>query len=173
MRLFGLCSIRVALEASLTSRRRFGTCVIAPKTSSERIVILLVHTRSIVFRGLVCPDGAYCIRNAIIEGRIKFPISLNCGDFSNGGSFIVYDTHQSGLLIVRQGLKVWLLHERTCPESCVVECSAAGKRHRQSIVIGRSEVAGTEVDAEPRTTDSMIIAVAAKQQITLSVRESK
>jgi hypothetical protein len=46
MRLFGLCSIRVALEASLTSRRRFGTCVIAPKTCSERIVISQVHTRS-------------------------------------------------------------------------------------------------------------------------------
>jgi hypothetical protein len=106
MRLFGLCSIRVALEASLTSRRRFGTCAIAPKTSSERIVILLVHTRSILFRGLVCPDGAYCTRNAIIERHIESPnlielqgligrgisscvtvIRTVCRQFGNGSKF--------------------------------------------------------------------------------------
>jgi hypothetical protein len=106
MRLFGLCRIRVALEASLTSRRRFGTCVIAPKTSSERIVILLVHTRSILFRGLVCPDSAYCTRNAIIERHIESPnlielqgllgrgisscltvIRTVCRQFGNGSKF--------------------------------------------------------------------------------------
>jgi hypothetical protein len=54
MRLFGLCNARVALEASLTSKKRFETCVIAPKINLERIVILQVHTRSGVFNGLVC-----------------------------------------------------------------------------------------------------------------------
>ena len=71
MRLFGLCSIRVALEESLTSRRRFATCFLGPKTNSERILILQVHTRSILLRGLVCPDSANRTRNAIIEGDIE------------------------------------------------------------------------------------------------------
>ena len=90
----------------MTSRRRFGTCVIAPKTSSERIVILLVHTRSILFRGLVCPDSAYCTRNAIIERHIESPnlielqgllgrgisscltvIRTVCRQFGNGSKF--------------------------------------------------------------------------------------
>jgi hypothetical protein len=57
MRLFGLRSARVALEASLTSRKRFGTCVIAVKTNLERIVILQTHTRSWVFKGLACSNS--------------------------------------------------------------------------------------------------------------------
>jgi aspartate 1-decarboxylase len=38
MRVFGLWNLRVAFEASRVSRKRFETYVIAPKTSSERIV---------------------------------------------------------------------------------------------------------------------------------------
>jgi hypothetical protein len=38
MRVFGLWNVRVAFAASLVSRKRFETYVIAPKTSSERIV---------------------------------------------------------------------------------------------------------------------------------------
>jgi hypothetical protein len=37
MRVFGLWKLRVAREASLVSRKRFETYVIAPKISSERI----------------------------------------------------------------------------------------------------------------------------------------
>ena len=37
MRLCGRWNLRVALEASLVSRKRFETLAIAPKTSSERI----------------------------------------------------------------------------------------------------------------------------------------
>jgi hypothetical protein len=53
---FGLCSARVALEASLTSRKRFGTWVIAPKTNLERIGILQMHARPTLHNGLVCPS---------------------------------------------------------------------------------------------------------------------
>jgi hypothetical protein len=37
-RVFGLGNLRVAIAASLVSRRRFESWVIAPKTGSERIV---------------------------------------------------------------------------------------------------------------------------------------
>src|SRR3979411_3177059 len=38
IRVFGLGNFRVAFEASFVSRKRFGMCAIALKTSSERIV---------------------------------------------------------------------------------------------------------------------------------------
>jgi hypothetical protein len=57
MRLFGRCSARVALEASLTSKKRFETFVIAPKINLERIAILHMHARSSVLNGLVCSNS--------------------------------------------------------------------------------------------------------------------
>jgi hypothetical protein len=38
IRVFGRCNLRVAVAVTLASRKRFETYVIAPKTSSERIV---------------------------------------------------------------------------------------------------------------------------------------
>jgi hypothetical protein len=57
MRLFGLCSARVPLEASLTSKKRFETFVIAPKINLERIAVLHMHARSSVLNDLVCSNS--------------------------------------------------------------------------------------------------------------------
>jgi hypothetical protein len=66
MRVFGRCNLRVAIAASLASRKRFETWVVAPKTSSERIVfsdrwklIFLVSTLIALdsFRACAMPES--------------------------------------------------------------------------------------------------------------------
>lgn len=75
MRVFGIWSARVALEATLTSRKRFETCLAAPKTKLERI-FSSHHFQARGCPTAFCVQQSYCTRDARVETKGRKPTNI-------------------------------------------------------------------------------------------------